>query len=432
MIPDDLPADAEPGGDGRLRRARAHRPRRRAVRRAADEPTRRSSRSSAGPASPGSLTPGRGRERRRRPHRRRRPARAARPRCCATAGLADDVVVADARDPIALRDAVDAPPAARPTSPSSASTSPGCEGGAILATAERGTVIFFSTDHGDVGRRAQRALDRRGQRHRVAGVGERDLVGEAGLAQQVGLGLDRHDPDVCAAPARRAAASDSEPLLPAPPITATDGPRARTPPPPGRSAPARRRRPSPPSPARPGRSSGMRGGDRAAEQDRVPSAGTCSERPSQRASPSVITQRRQRQGHQGGDPVAHLQARAATPGRPRRRRRRACRRSRSPGSASCRGPRRSRAPPARTASPSPSCLAASWRNDAASRLSRSTRIRTSSGQSSRRVSSRSAACGSTPAGASTRCRPDRRRRSRGGPSASDGAVGRKSYGAALA
>ena len=58
-------------------------------------------------------------------------------------GVADAVVVADARDPIALRDAV-------------ASTGrladitvvcvdvPGCEGGAILATAERGTVIFFS------------------------------------------------------------------------------------------------------------------------------------------------------------------------------------------------------------------------------------------------------------------------------------------------
>jgi L-erythro-3,5-diaminohexanoate dehydrogenase len=57
--------------------------------------------------------------------------------------VADTVVVADARDPIALRDAV-------------ASTGgladitivcvdvPGCEGGAILATADRGTVIFFS------------------------------------------------------------------------------------------------------------------------------------------------------------------------------------------------------------------------------------------------------------------------------------------------
>jgi L-erythro-3,5-diaminohexanoate dehydrogenase len=59
-------------------------------------------------------------------------------------GLADDVVVADARDPIALRDAV------RSVAGGSADVTvvcvdvPGCEGGAILATAPRGTVIFFS------------------------------------------------------------------------------------------------------------------------------------------------------------------------------------------------------------------------------------------------------------------------------------------------
>jgi L-erythro-3,5-diaminohexanoate dehydrogenase len=58
-------------------------------------------------------------------------------------GLADDVVVADARDPIALRDAV-----AATGSPADVTVVcvdvPGCEGGAILATAEQGTVIFFS------------------------------------------------------------------------------------------------------------------------------------------------------------------------------------------------------------------------------------------------------------------------------------------------
>ena len=48
----------------------------------------------------------------------------------------------------------------------------------------------------------------------------------------------------------------------------------------------------------------------------------------------------------------------------------------------------------RTASPS-SWVRSSWRNDAASRLSRSTRMRTSSGHSSRRVSRRWAACGRT-------------------------------------
>jgi L-erythro-3,5-diaminohexanoate dehydrogenase len=58
-------------------------------------------------------------------------------------GLADHVVVADARDPVALRDAV-----ASTGGPADVTVVcvdvPGCEGGAILATAEGGTVIFFS------------------------------------------------------------------------------------------------------------------------------------------------------------------------------------------------------------------------------------------------------------------------------------------------
>jgi L-erythro-3,5-diaminohexanoate dehydrogenase len=58
-------------------------------------------------------------------------------------GLADEVVIADARDPIALRDAV-----AKAGGPADVTIVcvdvPGCEGGAILATAERGTVVFFS------------------------------------------------------------------------------------------------------------------------------------------------------------------------------------------------------------------------------------------------------------------------------------------------
>ena len=58
-------------------------------------------------------------------------------------GLADEVVVADARDPIALRDAVTA--AGGPADVTVVCVDvPGCEGGAILATADRGTVIFFS------------------------------------------------------------------------------------------------------------------------------------------------------------------------------------------------------------------------------------------------------------------------------------------------
>ncbi|TQL68583.1 L-erythro-3,5-diaminohexanoate dehydrogenase [Nocardioides albertanoniae] len=69
------------------------------------------------------------------------------------AALADEVVVADARNPVALRDAV-----AKAASAASGSASeggpadvtvvcvdvPGCEGGAILSTADQGTVVFFS------------------------------------------------------------------------------------------------------------------------------------------------------------------------------------------------------------------------------------------------------------------------------------------------
>ncbi|KRE96375.1 hypothetical protein ASG76_02760 [Nocardioides sp. Soil774] len=61
----------------------------------------------------------------------------------ADAGLADAVAIADARDPIALRDAVAA--AGGPADVTVVCVDvPGCEGGAILATAEGGTVIFFS------------------------------------------------------------------------------------------------------------------------------------------------------------------------------------------------------------------------------------------------------------------------------------------------
>jgi L-erythro-3,5-diaminohexanoate dehydrogenase len=59
------------------------------------------------------------------------------------AGLADDVVVTDARDPIGLRDAVIG--AGGPADITVVCVDvPGCEGGAILATADGGTVIFFS------------------------------------------------------------------------------------------------------------------------------------------------------------------------------------------------------------------------------------------------------------------------------------------------
>jgi L-erythro-3,5-diaminohexanoate dehydrogenase len=58
-------------------------------------------------------------------------------------GVADDVVLADARDPIALRDAVASTGSLADITVVCVDV-PGCEGGAILSTAERGTVIFFS------------------------------------------------------------------------------------------------------------------------------------------------------------------------------------------------------------------------------------------------------------------------------------------------
>jgi L-erythro-3,5-diaminohexanoate dehydrogenase len=59
------------------------------------------------------------------------------------AGLADQVVIADARDPVALAEAVHA--AGGPAAVTVVCVDvPGCEGGAVLATAQGGTVIFFS------------------------------------------------------------------------------------------------------------------------------------------------------------------------------------------------------------------------------------------------------------------------------------------------
>jgi L-erythro-3,5-diaminohexanoate dehydrogenase len=59
------------------------------------------------------------------------------------AAVADVVVVADARDPVALSEAVAG--AGGPADVTVVCVDvPGCEGGAILATADRGTVVFFS------------------------------------------------------------------------------------------------------------------------------------------------------------------------------------------------------------------------------------------------------------------------------------------------
>jgi L-erythro-3,5-diaminohexanoate dehydrogenase len=59
------------------------------------------------------------------------------------AALADEVVVADARDPLGLRDAVEG--AGGPADVTVVCVDvPGCEGGAVLCTASGGTVVFFS------------------------------------------------------------------------------------------------------------------------------------------------------------------------------------------------------------------------------------------------------------------------------------------------
>jgi L-erythro-3,5-diaminohexanoate dehydrogenase len=58
-------------------------------------------------------------------------------------GLVDEIVIADARDPVTLADKVAA--AGGPADVTVVCVdAPGCEGGAILATAQGGTVIFFS------------------------------------------------------------------------------------------------------------------------------------------------------------------------------------------------------------------------------------------------------------------------------------------------
>jgi L-erythro-3,5-diaminohexanoate dehydrogenase len=59
------------------------------------------------------------------------------------AGLADQVVIADARDPVGLAAAIGS--AGGPADVTVVCVDvPGCEGGAVLATAQGGTVIFFS------------------------------------------------------------------------------------------------------------------------------------------------------------------------------------------------------------------------------------------------------------------------------------------------
>jgi L-erythro-3,5-diaminohexanoate dehydrogenase len=59
-------------------------------------------------------------------------------------GLADEVALADARDPVAVATAVEKARGAPADVTVVCVDVPGCEHGAVLSTAERGTVIFFS------------------------------------------------------------------------------------------------------------------------------------------------------------------------------------------------------------------------------------------------------------------------------------------------
>ena len=126
---------------------------------------------------------------------------------------------------------------------------------------------------------------------RVAGVGQDDVVGEPGSRSSAGLALRPGRRRRCAGRRpRRAAASDSEPDLPAPPTTATAGGRpastySRT------TRCGQRRRAADVHDRqreRRGEVVGQDGGDRAAEQDRrARRTGTCSDcgRPSRPARP---------------------------------------------------------------------------------------------------------------------------------------------------
>ncbi len=119
------------------------------------------------------------------------------------AALADEVVIADARDPVALAAAVRA--AGGPADVCVVCVDvPGCEGGAILATADGGTVIFFSMATSFTAA----ALGAEGAAADVTMlVGNGFVPGHARLA----LDLIRAEPGVRALFERRICGHDSQP-----------------------------------------------------------------------------------------------------------------------------------------------------------------------------------------------------------------------------
>ena len=252
------------------------------------------------------------------------------------------------------------------------------------------------------------AVDCVAEGDRVAGVGDDDLVGDVGVGEQRALLLERDDADgalgagvLGGREAERAglagAADDGDDGARWSYVLLDDALGHG-----GRAADVHHGEAE-----LAGQVVGDDRGDRAAEEDGVPVGGDLLALAVPALEAVLDDERGQGEGDEGGDAVADLRGRGATPGRPPRRCRRACRRSRSRGSASCRGRATISSTSRRTASPSSSvrCFRSSWRKDAASRLRRSTRMRTSSGHSSLRVSSRWAACGRTTASSRTRCNP---------------------------
>ena len=141
VLPDDLPAATRPGGAGRLRRPGADRPRGGAVRRRGTAPVVAVI---GGGREVGLAESRRCPARRRRADDRRRARATPRRDAARRAGLADEVVLADARDPVALRDAVAARRGPGRRHRGLRRRPRAARAGAILATADGGTVIFFS------------------------------------------------------------------------------------------------------------------------------------------------------------------------------------------------------------------------------------------------------------------------------------------------
>ena len=137
VIPDDLAQRAQPGRDGRLRRAGADQARRRA------STTQPVVAVIGGAGKSGSLSLAAARDAGAAAHRRRRAAPRRSASCSRTPAwpTRSSSPTPATRSPCATR----SPPTGGPADVTVVCVDvPGCEGGAILATAERGTVIFFS------------------------------------------------------------------------------------------------------------------------------------------------------------------------------------------------------------------------------------------------------------------------------------------------